>query len=365
MQPFNYRWVAQGQHAVTTQWYPVATSQPPGYTAVAGVAAGTRVWLHVPQSRFQGGHQGTDYVTITGMAQNIIVGAAVTGYPVAAGYQFATGLAPAAAVPGPHGFEHATTGADVVNFPAAPLAFPTGNNFRHTFTLTTPVPVPKTELVLFVEYTGGEYRESATNGQTISSDWKGAGTGARGVTYAGFSVGASPRAITQYGSDQWLPQICVIIDEPVLAATGFHANDYHSPPLGSEDYLSIGGGFPDYASSNTPNSTLFFNIRGGQRFANGQAIVMTDFAPFSFPAAIPTAFGNLLINPASPMLSILTGNTFSLDNMGNYEQGPANPLSMPQLAPATIGAVLKFQSVLVDASFGAIQLSSASSMLIN
>ncbi len=361
---FNDKPASQGTDPITGYQRPLNKSRPTGYNTPAGVPQGTRIWMHVPQLRFQGGHQGSDYLTITGMTQDIIPGAAVTVYPHS-GHQFATGLAPVASTTATHGFEHAPTGSDIVNFPGAPLVFPLQTFvYAHSFTLTTPVKIQKTELVLFVEFAGGEALDSTTNGQIIASDWWGRGINA-GTNYAGIAEG-TPYGYVPYAPAH-LPKIGMIIDEPVFTATGDHANNYKGGRP-TEDMLSINAIAPDFVtphSRNTSGATLFFNFQGGQRFANGQAVVWTDFGPTSFPLSIGTFAGNLLLNPSNPNLVLVASNTYLLDSAGNYDQGPnGNELLVPLLPPTVVGMVLKFQGVLVSPSFTDIALSNASGMKI-
>ena len=360
----NDRSATQGSDPNTGFPRPLIASRAAGYVGAAGVAAGTRVWMHVPQLRFQGGHVGTDLISITGMTQNIFAGPAVpaSSYPLT-GHTFTTGLGPVASTAATHGFEHAPTGSDIVNFPGAPLVFPTRNTITAvSFTLTTPIAVQNTELVLFMEFAGGESMISTTNGQTIASDWWGRGINA-GVNYAGFAEG-TPYAIRGYAPVH-LPQIGMMIDEPVFTATGEHGNNYKGRT--NEDLLAIGAIAPDYITPHqrdTAGACLFFNVQGGARFANGQFVVWTDFGPTSFPLVIPTIFGNLLIDPTNPLLLMVASISFNLDGTGSYDQGPSNPIPVPLLPPAVAGMVLKFQAVLVEPGFAGVALSNASGMKI-
>ena len=82
--PYNNRSVAQGRHGTTGNFYPVRALNPPGFLSQTGVAAGSRMWVHVPDVRVQAGHVAGQYLTITGMTHDIHVGAATTSFPESA-----------------------------------------------------------------------------------------------------------------------------------------------------------------------------------------------------------------------------------------------------------------------------------------
>jgi hypothetical protein len=362
----NQRRVVQGTHPTTTNYYPATVTVPAEYSSPTGVPAGLRTYSYTPTLRAQGGHVGNDLVRISGMTMAIFTGAAVATFPAPNHYQFRCGVAPAAASARPRILQHAPTGADLFVIADAPVVITTWAIVEHTVTLTTPAALPLgSELLLFAEYRGGEYREDPNGGQALGSDWQG-GNGPTGILeYQGHTRGTNPRTVTPYTSF-YRPKLGLIVEEPILTATGYHANSYYGAPtfpMPNEDYRGLAACYADWSSN--PNSTLFFDIRAGDAYGSGAAAVVflnveQTLLPYRFPLG---AMGNLLLNPNDPAFAILAGLQFQL-LAGGVHQGPANPILVPPLGIAARGLNVKAQGFVFTNSLSQYSLTSASAIEI-
>jgi hypothetical protein len=360
----NYRGVVSGSKGPSGSPYPASGTYPISYGMIGGVIPGTRTWTYTPEQRTQLGHVPGKFITVTGMTQGINLGGSVTQFPSPAHYQFATGIGPVATTTQPHGKEHAPSGPDIVYFPAGAIAPIQSGIARHSFTLTTPVSVPRSDLVLFVEFKGGEYYFDPLNGQTNSSDWQG-GNGETGGRYSGFAEGMPPRTISYYTLSLYRAQIGMLIEEPLFTATGFHANQYTTPPMPNEDYVGLAAAWADWRVAN-PNASLFFHFSAGPKFANGSATVLANLSRSGFAAQVPTPFGNLFLSPTDPLLTLFpdAGLALTLDPSGHYLGGPMASIQIPTLGANAAGLVMKMQGVVFDPLTRTVQLTNASSITI-
>jgi len=356
----TFRVISAATHTVTGNNYPAYG--PPGYTTMAGVAAGTRAWTHTPAIVRQAGSQGSHWMTIQGMTQAIFMGPAVSTLPAPNHYQFKTGIAPATPARLP-AYEHATTGADIFSIAQAPLMLTTWALYEHSVTLATPVVLQQDqELLLFAEYNGGEYREDPNGGQTICFDWQGA-YGPGRSRYHGWTTGTNPRTIVASSSTSHRPKIGLLISEPVLTATGHHANFNEQPPLVGEEYRGLTASYAAY--SNGVATDLFFNLRaGGQYGSTGMAVVFMNVGTW-FPGKIPVSpFGNFLLDPSDPSLTLLTFlPPFILIGNGLYN-GEASAIQVPALGSPASKLIMKFQGIVFNQGFTNMQLTTATGIEI-
>ncbi|MCC6672389.1 MAG: hypothetical protein IT458_15100 [Planctomycetes bacterium] len=357
----TFRVISSTKHPITNNPYPAASTLPPGYTAAPGVAAGTRAWSYTPKLRAQAGANPPNYLTVVGMTQAVFTGSAVQSFPAPNHYQFRTGIG--VTQPGQNSYHrtHATTGQDLLNVADQPLVISTWAIVEHSFNLTTPVPLPDLELLLFVEYRGGEWRDDPNGGQTVASDWRG-GRGPGGWPYHGWAVGSNPRTITLGGDWNYRPKIGLLVNELVLTATGDHANAYEVPRLANETYRGNTACISDW--SRASNGNLFFDVRAGNNWGStGIAVVFINMGRSWFAGSLPTPFGNLLLDPTFPALDVLASITMPLSAGGTFSGANAQ-IPVPPLGFAARGEILKCQGLVFNAGFTSVTLTTASSILV-
>ena len=359
----SLRVISNSRHPTTNNPYPAAVTTPTSYNTQPGIPAGFRAWTYTPKLRAQGGHQSPNYWTVTGMTMAIFTGAAVQQFPAPNHYQFKAGIAPTVPQSNPRLLQHAPTGADIFSIAQAPVSITAWGIVEHSVSLTTPVPLADTELLLFVEFAGGEWRDDPMGGQFIGNDWQG-GNGPPGIlSYQGFATAGNPRTVTPVTA-YYRPKIGLHVQEAVLTATGYHANGYYTPPTPQETYRSLGACYADYARLPNGNGSLFFDIRAGDIYGStGMAVVLLNIGTW-FPGAIPSPFGNLLLNPGDPALGFLTSFPMLLTAGGVFDQGATSPLPVPALGNGARGVVLKAQGFVFNAGFADAKLTSASSIEI-
>ena len=358
----NFFRAVQGKHATTNQYYPVSGNQPSGYNTATGVVAGERVFTHNPVVRTQAGTSIGPYFTVLGMTQAVQPGAAITTWPAPNAFQFKTGIAPSTPTTAP-AHDHATTGSDLFSIAAAPLVIPSWNIMELAITLTTPVPfASKTELLLFGEYTGGEYREDPNGGHSIASDWQG-GNGIKMLNYSGMTTATIPRVITRMSAPLYRSKLGLLVQEPTLTITGDHANNYYQPRLQGENYRGLTGSRANWATAT--NGTMFFDVRAGAAYGStGTCVVFMNIGPVWFPGSIQVGqFGNLVLDPSDPGFGALLGMPLQMLNGGNYN-GEATPIMVPTLGPSAVGQYVKVQGVMFNSGFTQVQLTTASALLI-
>ena len=360
-----FRAVSTAKHAVTLNPYPVAGNQPQGYDLPSGVVPGMRSWTHNPKERTQAGATLGAFFTVQGMTQAVQPGAGAIA-PFPNHYQFKTGIAPSVATTTQYKYEHATTGADLFTIASAPVVIAAWNILEIATTITTPVPFNQTELLLFAEYKGGEYREAdntyTVSGQSLASDWRG-GVGYGGGVFCGFVDASTPRVHAPYIQPVYRPKIGLLVQEPTLTITGDHANQYYLPRLAGEQYRGLSGGVANWASGTTNN--LFFDVRAGALYGStGTAVVMLNMGLTWFPGSLQIGqFGNLLLNPGDPGLGALLGVPLTLLAGGNFN-GEGTPIPIPTLGPAALGQWVKTQGVVFNAGLTNIALTTASSLKV-
>jgi hypothetical protein len=356
----NWFRVVGGRHSQTNNYMPATGTVPPEYFLTTGVPAGTRTYTYTPPLRAQGNSQGTHAWTVTGMTMAIFVGPAVTTFPAPNHYQPAAGVAPSVATtPAPIRM-HAPDAADVLAIATAPLAVTQWNILEHSVTLATPVVLPLgTELLLWLEYRGGEYLHDPNGGQCIASDFNGGG-GPGEYKYQGNTYGPRPRTVTPYVAG-YRPKIGLLVDEPVVTATGFHASNYYRTPNPPEHYRGLSACYADW--SNSGFGSLFFDVRAGDRYASGYAVVLLNVGTF-FQNRIPLPWGNLMLQPADPALGVVAGTTLSLTAGGTYDAGPTAPIPVPALGRSAVGTVLKAQALVFNQGFLDSKLTSASAIQV-
>ncbi|MCC6672390.1 MAG: hypothetical protein IT458_15105 [Planctomycetes bacterium] len=356
-----FRVVSTAKHPITNNPYPYSPTTPPGYAAAPGVAAGTRAWSYTPKLRSQAGAYGANYLTVVGMTQAVFTGPAVQSFPAPNHYQFRTGIAASQTGQGPYHRTHATTGPDLLNVADQPLVISTWAILEHTFNLTTPVALPDLELVLFVEYRGGEWQDDTMGGQTIASDWYG-GRGPGNLVYHGYTTGNNPRTVLLSGDQNFRPKIGLLVNEPVFTLTGDHANAYYTPRLANENYRGNTACYADWATAT--NGNLFFDVRAGNNWGStGTAVVFINMGRLWFPGSLWTPFGNFLLDPTFPGLDLFVANTLPLSAGGTYSGANAQ-ISVPALGVAARGEILKAQAVVFNAGFTSIALTTSSSVLV-
>lgn len=361
-----FRVVSTATHPVTGRNYPWPPVQPPGYAVSTGVAKGTRSFIYAPKLRTQNAHQPGYEHLITGFTQAIHIGPAHTNVPIINHYQFATGVAPARAAvsqPAPV-MEHDPVKPDILFVADQGITIPgtVSQIYEYSFKLTTPVPIPTgTDYLLFVEFRGGEYQDDPNGGQTHAVDWQGGHWGAaNAAAFQGHTTGAQgSRVISWSGDRQFRTKIGLLVKDPVLSATGDHANRHYTPRLANELYTGLSACTANYSSN--ANSTLFFDIQGGSGYGiGGSAVVFMNAAFTNFPGSLALpGLGNLFLNPADPYFAFLAGNVFPLGPNGEYN-GEQTPLPVGALGAATVGVYLKFQAVLFLSGLANAKLSSAS-----
>ncbi len=363
----TFRVVCTCTHPTTGNFYPWMVTQLTAYNQAAGpgVPKGSRAYTSNPQLRAQAGTQSGQYTTIRGVTQAIYAGPAVTAFPAPNHYQFKTGIAPATvSATSPYLHEHAKTGNDIFSVKDQAVAITAWAIFEHSTVLTTPIKIPqKKEWLMFVEFRGGEYRDDANGGQTIAADWKG-GPGPGGLNYSGWATPGPNRTSAPSGTAENRPKIGLLIDEPVLTATGNHANQYHTPALAGEEYRGIGAARAPWSTATASN--LFFNLRAGGKYGSGgRGVVMLNVSKFWFPGSIWTPFGNLLLNPGDPGLGALSQMQLLMIKNGIYDTGDKSAIAFPPLGPAAKGMILKAQGVVWNPNFKDVRVTTSSSILID
>lgn len=360
----NYRVVSGATHPVTGRRYPVPDLEPPGYSAAPGIAAGTRSWAYTPPLRAQAASQGTVEYTVTGFTQAIFAGAANNNSPVTNHYQFATGIGPARATSTPPLMEHDPAAADVLYVASGSVAIPPNTTiYEHSFKLTTPVPIAAgTPMLLFVEFKGGEWRDDTNGGQMHGNDYYG-GLGPNSLTFHGHTVGSRPnRTVTLSRNRFHRVKIGLLIQEPVLAATGDHGNFYPVPRLSNERYRGLSACWADYQFN--PNSTFFFDVSAGSAYGvGGAAVPLLNVSKTNFPGSLPIpGLGNLLLSIADPNFAAFAGLVMPLDQNGDYT-GEQTPLVVGALGPGASGFIVKAQAIVFTVS-GNYKLTTASGIYI-
>ena len=364
----TFRVRSNSKNATTQNYYPASNTMAPGYSVVAGVAQGTRAWTHTPSLRVQPGAIGNNLMTITGLTQAIYCGAAVLTYPAPNHYQFRTGIALGQTFTGAgkYQLQHSTTrGTDIVSIADAAVAIPNWSIYEVSTNLTTPITVPNgTELCFFAEFRGGEYQDDPNNSQMIGCDYQG-GRGPGGVPYWGWAVpsGASAYTVTLNVSGYFFrPKIGFLLQEPVLASTGHHANFYYSNTTTGEQYRGLGACFAPW--SVVTNGDLFFDIRAGSNYGStGSAAILMNLAPTNFQSAVQLPFGKVFLNPADPTLGALLSLPIILTAGGSYS-GEATPIPVPPLGVAGRGQFFEAQGVVFNAGFTNPATTTASAILI-
>ena len=356
------------KHPTTMNYYPATSTMVPGYQLATGVAAGTRAWTYTPSLRCQPGAVGPNFLTVTGCTQAIYVGAAVNTYPAPNHYQFRTGIARTQTFSGAGKYQlqhSATVGSDVFSIADAAVAIPNWSIFEISTAITTPIAVPTgSELCLYLEFRGGEYQDDPNNGQMYGCDYQG-GRGPSGLPYWGYAVPASATTYTITNNVNgyfFRPKIGLLVAEPVLAATGHHANFYYSTTTVGEQYRGLGACFAPW--SVVTNGDLFFDIRAGSNYgSSGAAAVLINLGPVWYSSSIPLPFGNVLLDPADPNLSALLALPIILTAGGIYN-GAATPLPVPALGVAGRGQFLKAQALVFNAGVTNPATTTASAILI-
>jgi hypothetical protein len=346
----SFRVVSTSKNTVTQRAYPYGGVEAPGYNAQPGVAAGTRAWTYTPPLRVQTGSQGSvnEYV-VTGFSQAIYVGAANNNQPVTNHYQFATGIGPSRATTTPPLKLHDPAAPDVIHVGSGAVVIPPQTTIHeHNFKLTTPIPVRLgTDLLLFLEFRGGEWRDDPNGGQMHGNGYYD-GLGPANLNYQGHTTGAPPnRTIVQNADLRFRTKIGLLIQEPVLTVTGDHANFYYTPRLVNERFRGLGATAADY--STTAISTIFFDVSAGSAFGNGGvAVPFLNVSPVFFPGSLPLpGLGNLLLNLGDPNLGFFAGLVMGLDGTGSFSGAP-NPIPVGNLGPSTKGLYIKSQAVVFD-----------------
>jgi hypothetical protein len=269
---------------------------------------------------------------------------------------------------------HALTGADLINvadqsLSIDPRALPNGM-YRHSFSLATPIPLPlpAVELVLFLEFRGGEWQDDPNGGQTYGVDWRG-NVGPGGLAYAGWVDASTPRVATAYPNPSPFPSrihrpcVGLLVEEPVLTITGDHANDYYTPRHPIETYTGLSAHMAPWASD--PRANLFFDVRaGGSYGAGGNAVVFLNVGPTFWSGRLPIGgLGWLLLDPTDPALGLLTAIPFPLDSRGIHN-GQATPFRLGALGPSAVGLYVKAQGVVFNPGFANAKLTTAASCYI-
>jgi hypothetical protein len=360
----SFRVVSTALHTVTQRNYPWPPVQPAAYAAAPGVAAGTRSWTYTTPVRATGGSQPGRWMLVRGFTQAIHCGAAVQTFPAPNHYQFRTGIAPAAAGTGAqkvHG-----NGTDIVNIADQATAITQGGITEISFNLATPIPlVQAVDLMFFVEFRGGEWRDDVNGGQTTGVDWRGAWFTPSGLAFSGFADNANPRTITLVDSTNkvYRPKVGLILDEPVFVLTGDHGNGYYAPRLANELYRGLSAAYADWSTAT--NGTLFFDLGGGTVYGSGgQAVVFLNVGP-NFAGSIPIPpFGNLLLNPGDPAFPVFAGTPYGLGPQGEYT-GEATPIPVPALGPPAVGLFATGQALFFNPGVTQARLSTKSGALIN
>lgn len=357
---------------------PASTAVPPGYYGDTGVVAGTRGWTFTPKLHRKGGASTTgNYLNLRGFVQTIFVGPSVTAFPtMTETYQFEGGIAPSEPFLPSLGmdFAHATTGLDIIRVAQAPLSLPSNGIWFLNLTFANPVALPDTELVLFVQYRGGERLNDPLGGQIQAADWEG-GYGMPGATMYGFTTGpASGRQVSLASGPRFRGVQSLLVQEPVFTATGFHANRYDAVsftpqiPTVGESYRGLPSAYADWGPSPlTSNAvpSLFFDFRAGSNYATtGAGTVLANLGNSMFDHQTVTPFGNILLNPLDPLMFAFSGFLFPMDSFGNYDQGPSSPFVLPRLDPSAVGQIVQFQGVIANIGMGVtdIQFLNASGM---
>lgn len=356
------------QHPTTTQFYPYGPTCPAAYVAVGtGVTPGTRAWSYTPKLRTQlGTAYGPNFMTVTGMIQTIRVGAAIAGLPATNHYQMRMGIAPVDPVTGggPYQKQHSASQPDLFSIADAAAVVNTRPRFEIATTLTTPVTFGPTELCLYLEFRGGEQQDDANNCQMTANDYYG-GRGPGGLAYWGFTEGALPsRTVTlNTGGLDFRPRVGLLIAEPVLTATGPHANT--NIAVAGEDYRGLRACTSDWSSATA--GKLIFDVRAGSNYGStGTAVVLLNLGPSWFSGAIPIGnWGNLVLSPADPALDVLTSVPLVLSGGGVYAASTAGFwVTVPPLGGASIGQFLKAQAVVFNAGLANLAFTTGSSILI-
>jgi hypothetical protein len=357
-------------HATTGTWYPYSPTCPPGYAASTGpgVVAGTRLWTYTPPLRTQMGGYGPNFMTVTGITQAIYVGAAVATWPAPNHYQFRTGIGPAQLTGNsPYQKQHAASGPDLFSIADAPTVIQPATLITEiSTTLTTPIPVPNSvDLLLYLQYRGGEYWDDPNGGQTAGCDYQG-GRGPGGLAYCGWTIPAGVNAYTvtiNNGGYNYRPKIGLLIKEPVFTATGHHANAYYQPLLVGEYYRSIAACLAPWSTNVL--SDVFFDVRAGSNYgSNGAAVAFLNLGAQWWPLSVPIdVFGNFLLNPTDPLLSALASTAMPLLANGEFF-GETSAIKLAPFGPSAVGLILKTQAVVFNPGLTNIALTNSSSILI-
>ncbi|MCC6672394.1 MAG: hypothetical protein IT458_15125 [Planctomycetes bacterium] len=356
-----FRVRSTGQHPGTGNYYPYSPTTPPGYASATppGVAAGTRLWTYTPKFRYQAGQLGPNFLTISGITQSIYVGPAVASFPAPNHYQFKCGIAPTVPGTGAYQRQHAPTGADLFSVADAPTVIPNGPIWEISTTLATPVPMQDVELCFFLEYRGGEYWDDPLGGQTAGCDYQG-GKGPGALAYCGYTTGSNPRTVVYSGEPDYRPKMGLLVKEPVLTATGYHANRYYTPRLTGEYYRGIAACAADYSTST--QGSLWFDVRAGGQFGStGTAVVFANNGWFQ--GALPTPWGSLFLSPVDPYFDLFVGIPLTLSAGGTYS-GESQAIAVPALGASARGNVLKVQAIVFNQGFTNLTLTGAAAILV-
>jgi hypothetical protein len=357
----SFRVVSSGKHTTTQRNYPLPSVQPIAYAASPGVAAGTRSWTYTTELRVKGGSQPGSYLTITGFTQAVHCGAAVQTFPAPNHYQFRTGIGPAAPGTLPQKV-HATTGNDVIHIADQSTAILQGGISELSFSLATPIVLAQpTDMLLFVEFRGGEWRDDVNGGQTHGCDYYGAFNTPSSLAFSGFADNANPRAITLSSNKVFRPKIGLIVREPVCVITGDHANGYYSPRLANELYRGLAAAYADYA---TTTGTLIFDLSGGNAYGSGGSAVVFLNIGADYPGSIALPpFGNLLLNPGNAFFGVFAGTPFGLGMQGEYTN-EASSIVVPALGNTALGQIATAQALFFNPGFTNAVLSTKSGLVI-
>ena len=333
------------QHPQTTRYLVWPSTAPPSYGApMQAVAAGTKVWRHVPRAQAAR----NEPRVIDGLYVGLRLSAA--GVPPAPGYRPALRLHKTTTMAGATGVPDLSAGGTLLTIPGASMPFGAEAVVTSvTIDPALPFTTSEPELCLTAEYRGGEHdllaATAAQPSQCTLSTWMDGSTYALGAGLPiAQSVGfADPLgAITLSTDDRYVLWASWMERHAVIDAHSDWGERRGPPLVPPASGRSIGTGFADLAS-----------------MAGRAAWSVTDFAhpgaaavPFLNVGAIvaggTSLFGQRLeVSLADPALALLAsaGYVLTLDAFG---VGSGVRVGLPPLGAGALGTSIGVEFVIVD-----------------
>ncbi len=279
-------------------------------TVTTGVPAGTKTWRWFPYAT----NARKETRMLSGMQTSLHVSPSTVTFPHT-GYRWGVNFHAARARTG-GGFDPDFSVGPLVTIAQGTYTWATPTNIRINTTFSTPIPLAGDEVIMALNWRGGEHELTPGSQAHYGS--------ARENTFTPMSWGfASPTGTLTYASGtNSVPIMCWAENAPVIQAKSDWGESRGAPATPSYEGTGMGTAQADLANL---AGQVAWQVHGGVSRANQIAVPLLNVGPI-FPISLPIFGQTLEVNPADPAFgALMSGYTLQLDANG-LGTGPYIPV---------------------------------------